>query len=127
EWRGDRIATLSARRDIRPERGEVLRLGPGLAERPPQLELVDRANPPELLIADDPAAAHLGVDDPLEVRAERAVVVDPDRARDEDAIGPVELLLAVESERVVRHEIAVRVHGRRGGNRRDARSGKLQR
>ncbi len=53
------------------------------------------------LLARDVREARLRIRHPFHVLAERAVVVDARRARQEQAVLPAELLLRVEAERVV--------------------------
>ena len=75
----------------RAERRERVRLTARLAVRRAESERVDRAAPvPERLLVHDPRRADLRIGDPLEVVAERAVVVDAHRAGDEQAIAPAE-------------------------------------
>jgi hypothetical protein len=56
---------------------------------------------PERLIAHYPRAAHLRIRDPLEVLAERAVVVDTQRAGEEQPVVPRDLFLRVSPDRRV--------------------------
>ena len=54
------------------------------------------------LVADDPRAAQLRIEDALELRAERAVLISADGGREEQTIADAGLLLRVEAERLVR-------------------------
>src|SRR5690606_29914022 len=74
----------------RAQCGECVRLLARLAVRRTQLERVDEADVPERLLAHDPRRAHLRVDHEVEVLAERAIVVDAERAGQEEAIVPAE-------------------------------------
>src|SRR5690606_14957536 len=64
--------------------------------RGPELHLTE-ARGPELLVADDPRAAHLRIGLQVEVPAEGAVAVDPEAERQEVTVPDVEDVLEEES------------------------------
>ena len=80
-----------------------------------------QAGTPEVLVADHPGAAHLGVDLEPEARSEGAVAIDPDSPRDEVLVADVEDVLEEESRVphllaiLLRHLYGGRAHGGLGG------------
>src|SRR6185295_9484993 len=106
---GDRWRVRRAgRRRIRAYRREGLRRLARLSVREAQPHLVEAvADPWNLepgLLADHIAQGVLGICDATERRAERAVIVIPQRRRQVQAVSPAELLLQVHAERFVVEE-----------------------
>src|SRR6185312_17249512 len=89
------------------------------------LQCVDEADVPERLLVHDPRGTHFWVRDPLELRAEGAVVVHPEGAGEIQPLVETELLLCVATYgRVDGVALRGRERGCGAGNRRDRRTRK---
>jgi hypothetical protein len=95
--------------------GEHLGLLARFTERPAEPEGIDEVDAPEGLVAHDPARAHLGVRDELDVGPERRVVVDPHGRGEEAAVLPGKLLLQVAADRGVLDEVVAAERDGGGG------------
>ena len=123
---GDRVRSQRPlNREIRSECREDIRRTPRLSVRATHVQCVDEARVPEWLLVHHPRCTDLRVRDPLEVLAERAVVVDAQCTGEKETVVPRELFLPVRAHGGVQNAILVRLQRRRRrGDRFDTRGWK---
>src|SRR5690606_2032495 len=118
--RQDRLSVGPRLRAVEPLRREdvrlLARLPPGTAQTELRYPSLEEPLREERLFADHPARAQLWVDRGIIVLAEGAVVVEPHRARHEEAVAPAELVLDERPERGVLEEGLARGADGRGAD-----------